>query len=72
MPVQKFRDLDSAREALWRRPDDPGSLRRAAWLWAFSARLCPPRIPPGVQRYRSIEDAQRAREAWGAPIPPQG
>ena len=64
MPVQKFRSFEEAREALWGEPGDPGYLRQIAWLWAFSARVAPRRYPKGVHRYRSIGEANRAREEW--------
>lgn len=62
MPVQKFRTLDEAREALWGEPGSAEHLRRVAWLWAFGRKLQPRRYPPGVHRYRSIEEAAAARE----------
>jgi hypothetical protein len=64
MPVQKFRTWDDARRALWCDPDDPTHLRRMAQLLRFSARLHPRSYPPGVYKYRSLEDAQRDRDAW--------
>lgn len=64
MPIQKFKDLDAARQALWRRPtsSDLGAHIRA--LWAFSMRLAPRQIPRGVRRFRSLEEANREREQW--------
>lgn len=64
MPVQKFRTFDEAREALWGEPGSPEHLRRVAWLWAFGRKLSPRRYPAGVHRYRSIQEAGRARERW--------
>ncbi len=64
MPVQKFRSLDEARDALWGDPRDPTYLRRVAWLWRFAEEVAPRRFPRGVHRYRSIEEANRAREGW--------
>ena len=64
MSIQKFKDLDAARQALWQHPrsSDLGSHIRA--LWAFSVRLAPRQIPRGVRRFRSIEEANREREQW--------
>jgi hypothetical protein len=63
VPVRKFRDLDAARRALWQRgPSDLVAHIKA--LWAFSARLAPRRIPRGVRKFRSIEDANQEREQW--------
>lgn len=64
MPIQKFRSLGEAREALWGRPGDPDHLRRVAWLWAFSDWLYPLRFPRGVYRFATIEEANHQREAW--------
>jgi hypothetical protein len=63
VPVRKFRDLDTARRALWqRRPSDLLSHIKA--LWAFSARLTPRQIPRGLRKFRSIEEANQEREQW--------
>jgi hypothetical protein len=43
---------------------DPDLSRRIRRLWAFSARLVSRRAPRGVQKFRSPEEAQRARAAW--------
>jgi len=64
VPVQKFRSLDEAREALWLSPADPAFLSGVARLWRLAAALAPRRYPRGVHRYRSIAEANRAREAW--------
>ena len=45
----------------------PGGLWKAiATDWELSERLCPPRLPPGVFKHRTIEDANRQTEAWEA------
>lgn len=63
MPIQKFRDLDAARRALWRvRPSDLVAHIKA--LWVFSARLAPRQIPRGVRKFRSLEEANQEREQW--------
>ena len=64
MPIQKFRDLDTARQALWVPADAPDLVVRIKGLWAFSARLVPRQIPPGVRKFRSIEEANAEREQW--------
>lgn len=66
MPVRKFRTLDEAARSLWLEPGDPriwdGLLRR--WrLHCFLMRAPHPRRPPGVSKYRSIEDKQRESSA---------
>ena len=64
MPVQKFRSLDEARLALEREPLGPGHLARVAWVWRFAHQISPRRYPPGVHRYRTIEEASQAWEEW--------
>ena len=63
MPIQKFRDFDAARRALWRvQPADLAAHIKA--LWAFSTRLAPRQIPRGVRKFRSLEEANQEREQW--------
>ncbi len=65
MPVQKFRNLDEMREALWHEDRDTPVgvfLKRAAKLWARAAKISPRQYPRGVFKFRSLEEAQAARE----------
>lgn len=62
MPVQRFRDLDEARRALWISPDDPNLANRIRRLWRFSARLAKPSVFRGIRRFRGIEEANAERE----------
>ena len=64
MPVQRFRSFDEARRALWVESGDPSLARRIAGLWRLSARLVSRRIPRGVRKFHTIEDANREREVW--------
>jgi len=64
VPVQRFRDFDAARRALWATRDDPNLAARIRRLWAISSRLVPLGIPRGVRKFRRIEEANREREAW--------
>lgn len=64
MPVQRFRDLDEARRALWTHSRDPYLARRIRALWARASRLSPPMIPRGLRKFRSIEEANLEREEW--------
>jgi hypothetical protein len=66
MPWVRYRTHEEAELALLHRERGPALWKRIAELWAFSARLSPPRYPAGVYRYRSIDDAQRDRERWSA------
>jgi hypothetical protein len=62
MPVERFRHLDDARRALWTSVDDARLADRLRQLWRFSARLTGSSCPPGVHRFRTIEEANAARE----------
>ncbi len=64
MPIHRFRDLDEARRALWADASDPSLAARIHRLWQFSRRLASPRIPRGLRRFRTIEDANEERERW--------
>ena len=64
MPLQRFRDFDEARRALWVQPGDPALVSRIRKLWAFAARLAPGAPPRGLRRFRTLEDARRERELW--------
>ena len=61
MPVQKFRSIEEMNKAPVpesQTPDFERFLRHCARYWA----IAPKRYPRGVFKFRSIEDAQRARE----------
>jgi hypothetical protein len=64
MPVRKFRDVSEMEETLWYERTDPALPRAIARVWDFAARVCPLVFPRGVHKYRSIEDANVARDAW--------
>lgn len=64
MTLQRFRDFDEARRALWTQSGDKQLARRIRNLWAFSLRLARREIPRGVRKFRSIEEANQEREAW--------
>jgi len=64
MPLRKLRAPDDV--GVWLDPDDPRLWPRMCALWRLSRRLFPVRYPPGVHRYRSIEEASRQAEEWQA------
>jgi hypothetical protein len=64
MPVRKFRSVDEMEQPQWRAPGDPRLYRAIAQVWAFGRRVVPRRFPPGVHRYRTIEELDRTVEAW--------
>lgn len=64
MPLQRFRDFDEARRALWSGREDPGLASRIRSLWAFARRLAPGSAPRGIRRFRTLEEANRHRDEW--------
>lgn len=64
MPVRKFRDVSEMEDTLWYERADPSLYRAIAGVWDFASRTCPLQFPPGVHKYRSIEEADAERERW--------
>lgn len=65
MPVQKFRFIEEARKALRVEPGSLDHTRAVRSVFGIASLLGPPlRLPPGVYRFRSIEEAQAQRRAW--------
>ena len=64
MPVRKFKSLLEMEDALWRIPGAPELYRAIASVWDFAACTVQKSFPPGVYKHRSIESAQRQRDAW--------
>ena len=62
MPVRKFRRVEDMPPVPWCESSDEECFRRIAKLWsrssAFSARI----YPRGVFKFRSLEEAQQARD----------
>lgn len=67
MPVEKFKDFDSARRALWLNSGDPRFLERFKKVCALSRALAPSVIAMvGVRKYRSLEEAEADRKSMRA------
>jgi hypothetical protein len=63
MPVQKFRSIEEMNAApppKFQEPYFEVFLRHCARWWA----IAPKRYPPGVFKFRTIEEAQKAREKY--------
>ena len=60
MPVYKYRSIEEMDARSWRRPGDPELYRAIAFVWDLARRTNPRRFTPGVYRYRSIADMNRA------------
>ena len=64
MPVYKFRSIEDMSAPPRRTPGDPELYQAIANVWHFGRRTNPRRFPPGVRKYRSIEEMNRAQEQW--------
>lgn len=64
MSLERFRDMEEARQALWIGPGDAGLAPRIRRLWAFAARLAPGAAPRGLRRFRTLGEANRDRDDW--------
>jgi hypothetical protein len=64
MPVRRFRSAEEMNQPLWREPGDPALYRAMKAVWDAGQRAFPRRYPPGVHRYRSIEELNAATERW--------
>ncbi len=62
MPVYKFRSIEDMPDPPRRLPGDPALYKAIADIWAFGRRTNPRRFPPGVYKYRSIQEMDSAQE----------
>jgi hypothetical protein len=62
MPIRKFRSIEEMDAQTWRAPGDPALYRAIAFTWELARRTNPRRFPPGVHKYRSIDDMNRAED----------
>ena len=62
MPVYKFRSIEDMPEPPRRLPGDPALYKAIAGVWELGRRTNPRRFPPGVYKYRSIQEMDRAQE----------
>jgi hypothetical protein len=64
VPIQKYRSVEDVPPPPGREPLDPGNLRMACDLSRLAARLRPRRVPGGVHKYRSVDEASQERARW--------
>lgn len=63
MPLERFRSMEEARQALLR-PGDERLLARIRGVWSFARRLAPGSAPRGLRRFGTLEEARLDREQW--------
>ena len=63
MPVRKYRCVSEMKGPLPGKPLDGRNLEQAFGLMETAGRLSPVQYPPGVHRFRSLEEANRYRTA---------
>lgn len=65
MPVRKYRTLADAGRARRIQPGSEEFSRALRTVFRLAAKFSPAqKFPPGVYRFRSIEEAQAQRIAW--------
>ncbi len=65
MPVHKYRSVEEMPPPPCCERGSPAHVRRLAALWSRATRLAPRRMKSGLYRYRSVADAERARQSEG-------
>lgn len=64
MPVRKYRSIYDMPDETWREPGDPALYRAIRQVWDFGRRSSWRRYPPGVYRFRSIDEMDAAQGEW--------
>ena len=64
MPVQKFRSIEDMNKALLIYPPGAESFKRFLRLCARYRAIAPKHYPRGVFKFRTIEEAQKARATY--------
>ena len=64
MPVFKFRSVEDMPDAGWHERGSPDLVRAVARVWRMGRHMRPRRFPPGVHKFRSIEEMSAQRERW--------
>jgi len=62
VPIKRYRSIEEMPPADARDPQDAAAMGRAAKYLAEPPRHLPPLFPPGLYKYRSIEEASEAKE----------
>lgn len=62
MTVRKYRDVSQMPAPPPLDPKDPATWATIRDLWSFTVHTLPPLYPPGVRRFRSMEELNGARD----------
>jgi hypothetical protein len=64
MPIVRHRSVETMESSAWVAPGTPELDSTIRHVWRLAAWLAPWRVPPGVHRSRTQEDANARRDAW--------
>ncbi len=65
MPLFRYRTFEEAEQDLWLNPGDPKIAQTLRFVWSLGRALAQHYpYPRGVQKFRSIQEANASREAW--------
>lgn len=64
MSVTKYRHVGDMDRDIWYQRGDPRLFLAIRAVWSLGQTLARPEFPPGVYRFRSIEEASRQRDVW--------
>jgi hypothetical protein len=64
MPVRKFHHVSEMEREVWYDRDDPRRFEAMRAAWELARRTVKPEFPPGVYKFRTVEEAAEHREQW--------
>ncbi len=64
MPVRRFRSVEAMSQPHWRAPGGPALYEAIRTVWTAGLRQHGRRFPPGVYKYRSIEELDAQVQRW--------
>ena len=62
--IKKYNSFEEARQDQWEMNPDQAYYRRAFEFLEFMRELTQVKIPPGVYKFKTIEEAQAHRATW--------
>lgn len=63
MPVTKFRSVEEMNRLAWRPAGSPELVRAIKSVLEFGRRLSPRKFPPGVRKFKSVDDLKASSRA---------